>query len=112
MDEQLKRLLDRAEEAILESRRLAHQNRSRVSESRFWLQRLLWTLSEIQPRKPALPRSAHLVEADVPPASSRTDTHALYVCFGPLVNTGRFRIVSQALAGRTLRRGARRWDYC
>jgi signal transduction histidine kinase len=52
MDEHLKQLLDRAEDAIAESRRLAHQNRSCVSESRLWLQRLLWTADEMKPRNP------------------------------------------------------------
>ncbi|MGY3621641.1 hypothetical protein ACVJGD_007837 [Bradyrhizobium sp. USDA 10063] len=42
LDEELKLLLERAEAAIAESRRLINENRARTFESRLWLQRLYW----------------------------------------------------------------------
>ncbi|SFN17975.1 hypothetical protein SAMN05216573_10924 [Bradyrhizobium sp. Rc3b] len=41
-------LLERADEAIAESRRLQRQNQSLIAESRYWFQHLYWSLERVK----------------------------------------------------------------
>jgi len=51
MDNELKLLLNRADEAIAESKRLHEQNRASTTETRWWLQRLYWLLDQTRQAK-------------------------------------------------------------
>jgi len=49
MDEDLRALLDRADRAIAESKRLAEENSAWAYESRRWFDRLHWQTQEMKP---------------------------------------------------------------